>query len=71
MGHIDNENEVGGTFLRSITADLQGRHRLKRGKFFFNSAQKNAGELGYPFNWQLVIIPKVGHDHRLMAEAAD
>lgn len=70
LGEKDNEHETGGTFLRSKTADQQGLHRLARGTHFFNRAKSKANESGYPFNWELVIIPGVGHDHELMGEAA-
>lgn len=70
MGELDNAEETGGTFLRSPTADQQGLHRLSRGAFFFNRAKEMAEKLGYPFNWELIIVPGVGHDQRLMGEAA-
>ncbi len=69
LGELDNENETGGTFLRSKSTDKQGLHRLERGKFFFNTAKELAKEMGYEFNWKIVIVPKVGHDHRKMGAA--
>ncbi|MCR9287561.1 MAG: hypothetical protein NXI23_09285 [Bacteroidetes bacterium] len=33
-GELDNENETGGTLLRSPTVDKQGLHRIERGHFF-------------------------------------
>ncbi len=70
LGELDNENETGGTFLRSKSADIQGLHRLERGKFFYENAKKKAEELGYDFNWKIVIVPNVGHDHLKMGNAA-
>lgn len=70
LGELDNENETGGTFLRSKSADKQGVHRLERGKFFFNNAKELAEEMGYEFNWKIFIVPKVGHDYRKMGAAA-
>ena len=70
LGELDNENETGGTFLRSKTADKQGLHRLERGKFFYKNAKEMAEELGYEFNWKIIVVPKVGHDHRKMGDAA-
>lgn len=70
LGEEDNENETGGTFLRSKSADKQGIHRLARGKYFFKKSKEIADELGYEFNWQLVTIPNVGHNHQLMGDAA-
>ena len=70
LGELDNETEVAGTFLRSTTADKQGLHRLERGRFFFESAKARASELGVDFNWELVVVPNVGHSHRNMGDAA-
>jgi len=70
LGELDNANETGGTFLRSKTADEQGLHRLARGKFFFAQAKAMADSLGFEFNWQLKIVPEVGHNHQLMGNAA-
>lgn len=70
LGELDNENESGGTFLRSKSADKQGLHRLARGMAFFEKAQKAADQYGFDFNWERVIVPNVGHDHRLMGDAA-
>lgn len=70
LGELDNENETGGTFLRSTSVDKQGLHRLERGKFFFKLARQTAEALDVEFNWQMVIVPDVGHDHRLMGDAA-
>lgn len=70
LGELDNENETGGTFLRSKSADEQGFHRLARGKFFFKRAKEIADEFEYEFNWQIAIVPDVGHNHRLMGDAA-
>ncbi|MEM1137786.1 MAG: hypothetical protein AAGI07_18250 [Bacteroidota bacterium] len=69
-GELDNENEKGGTLLRSTSADKQGLHRLERGKFFYKEAKSKAMELGFKFNWELEIIPDVGHNHREMGDAA-
>lgn len=70
LGELDNENETGGTFLRSETADKQGLHRLARGESFFKRAEETAKELDYIFNWKIIIVPNVGHDHRKMGDAA-
>ncbi len=69
-GELDNENEKGGTLLRSPSADKQGLHRLERGHFFYDYAKTKAGDLGFDFNWEMVVIPNVGHEHRKMGAAA-
>ena len=70
VGELDNENESGGTLLRSPTVDQQGLHRLARGRHFFNQSASQAQELGYDFRWRLELVPGVGHDHRKMGDAA-
>ena len=70
LGEFDNASETGGTFLRSTSADKQGLHRLARGRFFFEQARATAARLGYDFNWQLHVVPKVGHDQSRMGRAA-
>ncbi len=70
LGGQDNEQEKGGTFLRSETADKQGLHRLARGKHFFETARRRSDSLAFEFNWQLHIVPDVGHNQSLMARAA-
>lgn len=70
LGEQDNESETRGTFLRSMTADKQGLHRLARGNHFFETAKAKALELNTEFNWQLIIISNVGHDQEKMGMAA-
>ncbi len=70
LGELDNESETGGTFLHSKSANEQGLHRLERGTYFFKESEAIAKELDLNFNWDLVIIPNVGHNHRKMGAAA-
>lgn len=70
IGELDNENETGGTLLRSPTVDQQGLHRLERARFFYKQAKAIATEKESNLNWDLKIIPSVGHDHRKMGDAA-
>jgi hypothetical protein len=70
IGELDNENEQGGLMLRSPSVDKQGTHRLERGKYFFNKSKDIAEELGYEFNWKIIVVQKVGHNHRKMGNAA-
>lgn len=70
LGEEDNESETGGSFLVSKSADQQGHHRLERGKFFFEQAKEKALKLDAEFNWDLVIVPGVGHNYKLMGKAA-
>lgn len=70
IGELDNENEQGGTLLRSPTVDQQGLHRLARGQYCYQFAKGKAAELGLPFNWKIEIVPKVGHNQQKMGQAA-
>jgi len=70
VGALDNEQEQGGTMLRSPTVDRQGTHRLARGRFFYNFAERQAQAMRSTFNWTLEIIPNVGHDQEKMGQAA-
>jgi len=70
IGALDNENEKGGTLLRSKTVDQQGYHRLERAKYFFEFSKRKAEELQTMFNWKIEIVPNVGHSHELMGNAA-
>jgi len=70
LGEEDNENETGGTFLVSESANEQGNHRFSRGKYFYNYSMKRAEEMNADFEWTLKVIPGVGHDFKGMAEAA-
>ncbi len=70
LGELDNENETGGTFLRSKSADEQGLHRLERGNYFFETAKEKAKRISTDFNWQIVIVPSVGHNQKKMGNAA-
>ena len=70
VGALDNENETKGTLLRSAIADQQGTHRLARAKYFLEFSKSKAEALGAELNWRIEIIPQVGHNHRLMGNAA-
>lgn len=70
LGEEDDENETNGHLVRSPETDKQGTHRLARGKYFYKKASEYATKLETEFNWELKIIPNVGHDHELMSEAA-
>ncbi len=70
VGELDNENETGGTLLRSASADGQGIHRLARARFFFDFARARAREIDSAFNWELIVVDGVGHNHRRMGDAA-
>ncbi len=43
-----------------------GKTRYERGQNAFRIAEQLAREKGWPFNWRLVQVPRVGHDHQAM-----
>ena len=50
----------------------QGEHRLERGKNVYQTAQAVAREIGWPFEWELQIVPNVGHCiQRVVPSAAE
>lgn len=70
LGEEDNANETRGSLRRSPEADKQGLHRLARGIYFYNESKKIAKRLNFSANWQLEIIPGIGHDYSGMSTAA-
>ncbi|WP_350285182.1 hypothetical protein [uncultured Croceitalea sp.] len=68
-GELDNQDENRGTLLRSPTVDQQGTHRLARAIFFYETAKAEADKDMLEFNWQLEVIPEVGHDHKAIGNA--
>ncbi|TMM56350.1 hypothetical protein FEE95_16160 [Maribacter algarum] len=70
VGELDNQHEVRGTLLRSETADKQGLHRLERAQYFYKQAKAFANLHQFNFNWEIEIVPEVGHDYRKMSKAA-
>mgnify|MGYP000403214235 FL=1 len=70
LGELDNAEEQGGTLLRSPSADKQGLHRLARGTYFYETSKNIAQGLGVPYEWKIEVVPQVGHNHRIMGDAA-
>jgi poly(3-hydroxybutyrate) depolymerase len=55
---------------KSDGAMKQGANRLERGENFFMAANRAAHDLNVKLAWELVQVPKVGHDSGKMARAA-
>lgn len=70
IGEEDNENETGGKLLHSPSVNKQGLHRFSRAHYFYKHSKLMASTLGAEFNWKLKIIPNIGHNYRLMGQAA-
>ncbi len=56
--------------LRTPEAMVQGRHRLERGRRFYETAQRAASERNVEFQWELHSVPGVGHSNSRMAVRA-
>lgn len=70
LGGTDDENETRGDLTRNAQTDRQGLHRLERGKYFYEQSAKAAAGMNVDFNWELVVIPGIGHDPKGMSLAA-
>lgn len=55
---------------RSTQARAQGKHRLERGKRFYEMALQEAARLGVACHWELHIAHGVGHSNSRMAKQA-
>ena len=55
---------------KSSGAMAQGKFRLERGKNFCKCAKQAASKMGVPLEWDLKIVPGVGHSNSGMAKAA-
>jgi poly(3-hydroxybutyrate) depolymerase len=65
----DDIDPQDSSLQRDEHTDEQGKNRLSRGLNFYHTAREAVGD-STPFNWRLVVVPGVAHDHRGMAEAA-
>ena len=53
-----------------LLARKQGPNCLSRGKLLFETAGKKAIELSSAFNWEIIVVPNVGHDNYAIAPEA-
>ena len=51
---------------KTPAADRQGATRWQRGQNAFRTAEQLARDRGWTFNWRMVAVPDVGHDHEAM-----
>jgi dienelactone hydrolase len=61
-----NDDQPDRYFDRSEAAMQQGGGRHQRNLALYWTAKTLAAERGWPFAWQLVEAPGIGHDHQLM-----
>lgn len=69
LGEEDTD-EHSQNLRKTPEAMAQGRHRLERGKTFYQAARQAASRLHMPCNWTLQLVPKVSHSNTGMAVAA-
>ena len=69
LGELDN-NAQQGQLDQTDMAMEQGPNRLERGSNFFQASKTVAGDNGFDFNWQIQVVPDVGHEYKRMSEAA-
>lgn len=69
LGQNDT-NPNAGLRRNTIVDEQQGTNRLVRGRYYFNTAQTTALNMGATFNWQKHEVSGVGHDPQLMANDA-
>lgn len=61
VGTADNSTTT-TAIRRDALAEAQGASRLARAQFFFQKASSRATALSAPFQWELHLIPGLGHD---------
>jgi len=64
LGTDDKERDE--HFNVTPAAERQGKTRWERGQNAFHAAEQLAQRRGWTFNWRLVAVPGVGHDHQAM-----
>jgi pimeloyl-ACP methyl ester carboxylesterase len=64
-GSDTNPND--GSLANFPEAEAQGSTRFERARYYFTTAQSEAGRLNATLNWEYHVIPDVGHDEAGMA----
>ena len=63
-----NDNDPNDPALRKTTeANLQGSHRLSRGRYFVNQSDSISQSLNFPSSWVKKELENVGHEQQKMA----
>lgn len=70
LGERDDKDETRGDLASSPEIDIQGPGRIERGQYFYSNAMKTAVEIDVDIEWNMVVVPDVGHDYRRMSRAA-
>ena len=67
----DQDTDENHQYLLKIPeAMAQGKHRLERGHFFYEMAERVAAQLKTRLKWKLVEVPGVGHSNSGMSPYA-
>lgn len=64
----DDDDPFHRSLRKTDEAILQGEHRFARGKNFFKTGKKFAEKYNFPFKWQQLTVPMVGHSNSGMAQ---
>ena len=70
LGESDNNEDASGLRHNSVVDNQQGLNRFVRGNYFFNTSEDEAEDMDVVFNWQINMVPNVGHNAQLMANDA-
>ncbi len=70
LGEKDDENETRGDLRKSPEVNKQGLHRLERGIYFYKESKETATASNLEFNWEIEVIPNIGHDYKQMSKQA-
>lgn len=65
-GEADN-NPSDSSLANFPWAEAQGKTRFERARFYFDTAQSEAGRIHVPLNWEYHTVPGIGHDEAGMA----
>src|SRR5690606_32911809 len=57
----DDNNRGDHDLTKNERTDAQGHHRVERAKTFFDKSRDLAAAWGTPFNWELYVVPGIGH----------
>ncbi len=69
IGENDDDPQA-DDLRRTRETRRQGRTRFDRGQYFYHQARDTAAGAGLPFNWELSVAERTGHDSRGAAEDA-
>ena len=66
-----NDNNPNDPSLRKTPeANIQGAHRLERGRYFISKSDSIANNYNFSFNWLKLEVPNVAHNGQLMSNFA-